>query len=136
MISNKHKLSYVFKKPTSCSRFFLDLLVMMLRYVCLSMHHNFTAVTAEHINTLSLHQKRAMHITHSHHRSLTSDRCRAFTVVQDGQLPKHVPRGQSSEVTAGLRNPQLPIWNRRSTNHQRNLTYGTDPLSTCIAPTV
>lgn len=39
-------MSYVFRKLMSCSLFFLDLLVMMLRYVCLSIHHNFTIVMA------------------------------------------------------------------------------------------
>lgn len=108
-------LSYFFRNPMSCSRFFLDLLVIMLLYVCLSIHHNFTAVTAERKHkTLPHYTSRGRSTSHTSETligSLTLDRCCAFTVVQDGQLPKHITRGQSSEVNTSLHYSQLTIWN-------------------------
>lgn len=124
--------TYVFRKPMICSRFFLDLLVIMLLYVCLSIHHSFTAVSADRAHKTLPHYtsrgRSTSHTSHSHWSCpLTSDRRCAFTVVQDGQLPKHVTRGQSSEVTTGLHYPQLSIWN----NHEIQnliLTNGMDSL--------
>lgn len=54
--------THVFRKPISCPRLFLDLLVMMVLYVCRSMHQRRTWVFAatwvtgsdQHVNILTL----------------------------------------------------------------------------------
>lgn len=39
--------------------------------------------------------------------TLTCNRCCPFAVVEDGQLPKHVPRGQGAELPSSLGDPEL-----------------------------
>lgn len=37
----------------------------------------------------------------------TCNRCCPLAVVEDGQLPKHVPRGQGAEFPSSLGDPEL-----------------------------